>query len=338
MIYELKDPQKAEKLFAGMNDTLIRACLQGVMGKIYVTELEKPRSAVVHLGLHLFYAGEPSRELVAFKPKGMVGMTAPDAAWDALIREYWGEVEEETRFALRKDTKFDRAKLQALVAALPAGYEIRRIDGALFDACRASDDLDACGMSFASREQFLELGRGFAVLKDGEPVSAASSYAAFREGLDIQVNTAEGEEGKGLASAVCAALILSCLDDGLYPSWDASSETSLHLAQKLGYEPEREYVCLWLDDILDRAIENPDRSQWDSFCGKYERQGENSRIYEILRRGDDLRIQFVNSAGEAMDLKLYPIGEKRFGIAWSDDEIVFAGGGMLLDEIVCPRL
>ena len=25
MIYELKDPQKAEKLFAGMNDTLIRA-------------------------------------------------------------------------------------------------------------------------------------------------------------------------------------------------------------------------------------------------------------------------------------------------------------------------
>ena len=40
-----------------------------------------------------------------------------------------------------------------------------------------------------------------------------------------------------------AALILSCLDDGLYPSWDAANMLSVRLAEKLGYEFSREYVC-----------------------------------------------------------------------------------------------
>ena len=74
------------------------------------------------------------------------------------------------------------------------------------------------------------------------------------------------------------------------------------------------------------------------YCGRYERRNEKPRIYAILHRGEDLYVQFVNSAGEALDLKLYPIGKNRFGIAWSDDEIVFACGDLLLGDIVCQRL
>lgn len=40
---------------------------------------------------------------------------------------------------------------------------------------------------------------------------------------------------KGLATAVGAALILECLQAGLYPSWDAASRISVALAEKLGY-------------------------------------------------------------------------------------------------------
>ena len=39
-----------------------------------------------------------------------------------------------------------------------------------------------------------------------------------------------------------AALILLCLEEGLYPSLDAQNMLSVHLAEKLGYEFDHEYT------------------------------------------------------------------------------------------------
>ena len=36
--------------------------------------------------------------------------------------------------------------------------------------------------------------------------------------------------------------ILLCLEEGLYPSWDAQNMLSVHLAEKLGYEFDHEYT------------------------------------------------------------------------------------------------
>ena len=80
------------------------------------------------------------------------------------------------------------------------------------------------------------------ILRDGKIVSGASSYTRYKEGIEIEVDTVPEERGKGLATAVCAALILACLDEGLYPSWDAQNLTSVHMAQKLGYEFAHEYT------------------------------------------------------------------------------------------------
>ncbi len=96
---------------------------------------------------------------------------------------------------------------------------------------------------FASKAAYLEQGRGFAVLKGGEPVAMASSYTVYREGIEIEIDTLEGERRKGLATALAAALILSCLQDGLYPSWDAANMDSVRLAEKLGYAFSHEYCC-----------------------------------------------------------------------------------------------
>ena len=41
----------------------------------------------------------------------------------------------------------------------------------------------------------------------------------------------------------CAALVLRCLDEGLYPSWDARNMYSVHLAEKPGYEFDHEYIA-----------------------------------------------------------------------------------------------
>ncbi len=55
MVYELTDTAKAATLFEGWEETLIWGCLQKVMGKIYVTDSETPRSAMAFVGLSLIH-------------------------------------------------------------------------------------------------------------------------------------------------------------------------------------------------------------------------------------------------------------------------------------------
>ena len=44
------------------------------MGKIYVTDLKHPKSALAFVGCFGFYAGTPDMELVRNKPEGFVIM------------------------------------------------------------------------------------------------------------------------------------------------------------------------------------------------------------------------------------------------------------------------
>ena len=85
MIHELKDPAKAEHLFAGWEETLIWSCLQGVMGSVFVTDPDHPVSALAFVGCFGFYAGEPDRELVENKPGGFVIMVPQDEAKGRLV-------------------------------------------------------------------------------------------------------------------------------------------------------------------------------------------------------------------------------------------------------------
>ena len=97
--------------------------------------------------------------------------------------------------------------------------------------------------AFKSKEYYLEMGRGMVILKDGKLVAGASSYTRYKEGIEIEVDTVEEERRRHLASIICAALILNCLDEGLYPSWDAQNMNSVRLAEKLGYEFSHEYAA-----------------------------------------------------------------------------------------------
>ena len=240
-VCELADTSKVEKLFEGWRETLIYSCLQKVMGKIYVTDPAAPESAMAYVGCFAFYAGVPDKTLVSNKPGDFVIMTPQNEAWAACIEECFPEAEKMTRYAIKKDTKFDVSRLQKMVERLPEGYELKEIDGDLYDRCLANPEMADFVSVFEGKEQFLELGRGVVILKDGKIVSGASSYSRYREGIEIEVDTVEEERRKGLATAACAALILRCLEEGLYPSWDAQNMNSVHLAEKLGYEPDHTY-------------------------------------------------------------------------------------------------
>ena len=123
------------------------------------------------------------------------------------------------------------------------GYEMKEIDSSVYDLCMQDPVTRDFVSSFESKESYLRLGRGIVILKDGKIVSGASSYTRYREGIEIEVDTATEERQKGLATFCCSALILKCLKEGLYPSWDAHNMNSVHLAEKLGYEFDHEYVA-----------------------------------------------------------------------------------------------
>jgi len=244
MIFELDDTSKVNALFEGWEETLVYSCLQKVMGKVFVTDEDEPKSAMAFVGVFAFLAGTPDKELItAGKPDGFVIMIPQNEAWAALIEECYPDSIKRTRFAIKKDTNFDRDYLRGIVSGLPEGYELRTIDSEVYDLCMKKPVTADFVSAFETKERYLGLGRGVVILKDGKIVSGASSYTRYLEGIEIEVDTAEDERRKGLASIVCAKLILNCMDEGLYPSWDAHNMTSVKLAEKLGYEFSHEYVA-----------------------------------------------------------------------------------------------
>lgn len=243
LVYELEDTSKVKELFADWQETLIYSCLQNVMGKIYVTDTEKPESAFAFVGCFGFFAGRPDRELVSHKPDGFVILVPQNEEWSALIEECYPSAKKVERFAIKKDTIFDVEMLQKEISNIPPEYELRQIDAALYDQCLENPETADFVSAFDSKEQYLNIGRGMVILKDGKIVSGASSYTRYNEGIEIEVDTLPSERRKHLVTIACSALILKCLEESLYPSWDAQNIHSVRLAEKLGYEFDHAYVA-----------------------------------------------------------------------------------------------
>ncbi|MCM1135709.1 MAG: GNAT family N-acetyltransferase [Clostridium sp.] len=253
MICEIKNTAGIEKLFENWEETLIWSALQGVMGKIYVTEADKnkeePAAAMVLLGDFCFLAGQANKELVRCKPEGraqnFVIMVPQDNDWARAIEEVYGErAKKVTRYAIKKEKDiFDREHLRRLAGRVPEGYQLKMIDEALFLQCRQNKWAEDLVSQYGSYEEYKRLGLGAAVLKDGVIAAGASSYSSYNGGIEIEIDTQESHRRKGLATACGAKLILECLDRGLYPSWDAQNLWSVALAKKLGYHFSHEYVA-----------------------------------------------------------------------------------------------
>lgn len=247
MVVELDDTSKAKKLFEGWQETLIYSCIQKTMGRIYVTDTDDSTSALAYVGCFGFVAGKPNRELLENKPDGFAIIIPQDEAWASLIEDVYPNARKVTRYAIKKDTRFDIITLQKNIDMLPQGYEMKEIDSDIYDKCLEEPVTRDFVSSFESKEKFLDIGRGVVILRDDKIVSGASSYTRYKEGIEIEVDTVESERRNHLATIACSALILRCLEENLYPSWDAQNMNSVRLAEKLGYEFDYEYVAYEVD-------------------------------------------------------------------------------------------
>lgn len=249
MIYEIEDRSLVERLFAGWEETIIWSCLQGVMGHIYADDRDVPTSAMALLGDFCFFGGKPNTELATFKPDWCqqdfiigIPMIRP---WARVIEQCYGDrAKKVIRYALKKEPDiFDIDALNHIASGLSGEYDIRCIDEELFTVCRNTDWCRDLVSQFDDWQMYRKLGLGVVITKEGEVVSGASSYSAYRGGIEIEINTKPEYRRRGLALVCGARLILECLDRGWYPSWDAANAGSVALAEKLGYHFDYEYVA-----------------------------------------------------------------------------------------------
>uniref|UniRef100_UPI004055B3C8 GNAT family N-acetyltransferase n=1 Tax=Acetatifactor sp. TaxID=1872090 RepID=UPI004055B3C8 len=249
MIFEVVDTDKVAHLFENMQDSLIWSCLQKVMGHIYSNDETHPTAAMAILGDFCFLAGEPCRELASYKPQwckqDFLIMVPENAAWAQMIEECYGEkAKKVTRYGIKKEQDiFDKKHLQNVVNMLLEGYTLTMMDEELFRRCQEIDWCKEWVAQYPDYELYRRYGLGALVLKDGEPVSGASSYSGYHGGIEIEIKTHEDHRRKGLAYVCGAKLILECLDRDWYPNWDAQNKWSVGLAQKLGYHFSHEYTA-----------------------------------------------------------------------------------------------
>ena len=145
----------------------------------------------------------------------------------------------------RRPFAFDAGRFAAAVGEwrerIPAGFRLQRMDAALAEEAGAL-------ASWASLEDFLTHGIGFALLHGAEIASACLSVFASPSRVEIDVHTAEAYQRQGLACLTAAALIEACLQQGKQPNWECfwENEPSTALALKLGFSQLPDYpVYFW---------------------------------------------------------------------------------------------
>ena len=167
-----------------------------------------------------------------------------DEDWAELIESCFGDqTKKALRYAVKKEPDvFDRRKLRGMAEGLPEGYTLHMIDEPLFLRLREMDWCRDWVAQYADYAAFQKYGLGVVMLKEGEPVSGASSYSGYIGGIEVEIDTREDFRRRGFAAICGASLILECLERGLYPSWDAQNRQSAALAEKLGYHIDHAYT------------------------------------------------------------------------------------------------
>ena len=238
----------AAHFFEDWQETLIWSALQGVMGAVFVEDKKAPCTAMIIIADFVFLAGKPDEDFIRQRPEGFEAQFAilvpKDFFWQQMIEQTLpGRVKKVTRYAIRKNTEFDIKKLQEIVDSLEDVYQLKMIDMAAYEEIsRTRWACDLCSQ-FETYEKYRELGIGTVIYKGRELVAGASSYTIYEGGIEIEIDTKESYQRRGLALVCGAKLILACLEKGWYPSWDAQNIGSVRLAEKLGYQFAEEYTA-----------------------------------------------------------------------------------------------
>ena len=118
----------------------------------------------------------------------------------------------------------------------------------------------------------------------------------------------------------------SWVDARAYMSFEDSIRDMAH-----DKEP-KPIVCI--EDVM---IKNPDKSNWKSFCGKYEHPEDDFIIDEVFMKDGELYAHVIDDDGDDLEFMLYPIGENEFGRKRGMIKLTFGEDCVTYRENTCKK-
>lgn len=248
---EIEDREKLYKLFEACEDSCLLTALSKVDGEVYADDEKNPTVSVLNVSDYSFIAAtEGSKnieEAVCFIDSLHNGREYNIRVVNKEIERVVEEVYKDrfytySRFATVRSFEYmDFDKLANAVNEKEKDFELRLIDEELFEVTKKTEWMEDFTIGYENYSEWEKTGLGVMFLKDGVPVSGASSYSAYPGGIEIEIITREDFRKQGLAFASGAALLIECRKRNLVASWDAAHKQSLSLAMKLGYKFLYEY-------------------------------------------------------------------------------------------------
>ena len=99
----------------------------------------------------------------------------------------------------------------------------------------------------------------------------------------------------------------------------------------MGNEPEP------VRSVEEIAVKDPDKSKWESFCGKYEKPDDDLYVDEVFLRDGELFVKLIEECS-AWEAKLYPLGDDKFGIKRYSPVFEFGDGSLIYGGYTCKKL
>ena len=91
--------------------------------------------------------------------------------------------------------------------------------------------------------------------------------------------------------------------------------------------------------IEEITVKNPDKSKWESFCGRYEHpEDADFLVDEVWMQDGELHAKTIDEDGDEMSFRLYPIGENEFGRKGGMLKLTFGDGCLMYDDFTCRKL
>ena len=248
-------------------------------------------------------------------------------------------------------TKAERQRLEREFATLPTGSIVRRTirgaerfyhqwreNGTTTSRYLKAEEVAPLRALIARRKEIKRLLSGRA---PSVAVSAFRTDVATGRALVEFARGVEKFEKRDMFQSVMRYLrsdvadrvlvILSCRDyrdvRAYLGYWDGMEE----IARDREPEP--------IVSIEDIAVKDPDKSKWESFCGKYEHPEDADFIVdEVFMKDGELHANAIDEDGDEMSFRLYPIGEDEFGRKGGLLKLKFGDGCLMFDDYTCKKL
>lgn len=247
--------KKADKVFTEIINNykhlhFARSAIEGLSGEIFVNDLKAPDFACFYTSGFLVFVGEYSfddlKHCIDFiKSRCKFNWLTVVLEKDKNIEDYYEYLKDESAYKniyfkqrfLMGNGNFNLSSLRSLVLNLYKGYSIKLIDNLCFEDWYEKYYDEAYISKIKTFDDLVSLRiPAFGAFLNNNLVGTITSNILYLDGFEVNIIVDEEHQGNGLAKALGSAFILKCMDLKIEPVWDAYTQTSKILSEKLGYE------------------------------------------------------------------------------------------------------